>query len=261
MRRQLRRGTYVLPSLFTTGNIILGFAAIICGFRGDFHTAAMLVFIAGVLDGLDGRLARLVGTESEFGKEFDSLADVLTFGAAPALLIYLWGLHELGRPGWLVPLFFLLCAAVRLARYNVQTKVVDSRFFVGLPAPMAGAGMISPLLLISGKNSPVPVTRELEIAMLVAVAVVGSLMVSTFRYPSGKKLDLRRRVSYRFALMLAAGILVLTYRPAAVIVATVLLYILSGPGSWLVGRLRRRPAKALVDAQGAPADAEELETS
>ncbi len=239
VRRRLRRGAYLLPSLFTTGSIILGFAAVVRGLGGDFHTAAVLIIIAGFLDGLDGRLARLIHTESDFGKEFDSLADVLTFGSAPALLLYLWGLRDLGRIGWLVPLFFLLCATVRLARFNVQTKVVDSRSFVGLPTP-AAAGTIIALLLLISEEVPQPPPRWLAVAMLLALAIVGALMVSTFRYPSGKKIDLRQRVSYRFALVLAAGILVLVSRPSAFFVAAGVLYTASGPWAWLAGRLRRR---------------------
>ncbi len=239
VRRRLRRGAYLLPSLFTSGSIILGFAAVVRGLQGNFHTAAVLVIIAGFLDGLDGRLARLVHTESEFGKQFDSLADALTFGSTPALLLYLWGFNDLGRVGWLVPLFFLLCATVRLARFNVQTKVVDSRYFVGLPAPAAAGVIVALLLLITEELAGAP-PRWLVIAMLVAMAVAGGLMVSTFRYPSTKKIDLRQRVSYRFALVLAAGILVLVLRPAAFFVAAGVLYTAAGPGTWLAGRLLRR---------------------
>ena len=120
--RKLRRGAYLLPSLFTVGTIVLGFYAVIRGLRGDFASAALMIILAGVLDNLDGRIARLTNTDSDFGREFDSLADVLTFGAAPALLAHLWGFRELGRVGWLLPLFFLVCATTRLARFNVQTK-------------------------------------------------------------------------------------------------------------------------------------------
>ena len=142
--RRLRRGAYLLPSLFTIGNMLLGFYAIVLGFRGAdlgsaglFQRAALLVFAAGLLDGLDGRIARMTGTDSDFGREYDSLADLLTFGVAPALLTYAWGLRELLRFGWLVPLFFVVCCATRLARFNIQVRVVDSRRFVGLPAPAA----------------------------------------------------------------------------------------------------------------------------
>src|SRR5690349_12758670 len=140
--RGIRRGAYLLPSLFTIGNMLLGFYAVVCGLNDRaFGKGALLVFFAAILDSLDGRLARMTGTESDFGKEYDSLADVITFGAAPALLTYLWGIRDLAREAWLIPVFFMVCTATRLARFNVQTRVVDSRYFVGLPTP-AAAGTI-----------------------------------------------------------------------------------------------------------------------
>ncbi len=129
----IRRGAYLLPSLFTMGNMVLGFYAIVCGLDGSFRKGALLVFLAAFLDSIDGRIARMTGTESDFGKEYDSLADVITFGAAPAMLTYLWGLRAFDRDAWLLAVFFMVCTATRLARFNVQTRVVDSRYFVGLP--------------------------------------------------------------------------------------------------------------------------------
>ncbi len=235
-RRRLRRGAYLLPSVFTIGNILLGFYAITLGLRGSFQHAAVMIFIAGILDALDGRIARLAGTASDFGREFDSLADVLTFGASPALLSYLWGLHEIGRVGWLVPLFFLVCTATRLARFNVQTRVVDSRFFVGLPAPAAAAGIASILFF-----APDHQWRAWVAALLLAALLsLGALMVSTFRYRSFKQLDLKRRWSYRAALPLAIVLLVVAYHPPAVFLALATLYILSGPSAWLWGYLHRK---------------------
>ncbi|HBL32025.1 MAG TPA: CDP-diacylglycerol--serine O-phosphatidyltransferase, partial [Acidobacteria bacterium] len=148
---RLRRGAYLLPSLFTICNMLLGFYAIILGLRQDFRMAALLVFIAAIVDTLDGRIARMTGTESDFGREYDSLADVITFGATPALLTYLWGLRLFDRDAWLIPLFYMVCAATRLARFNVQTKVVDYRFFVGLPVP-AAAGTICSILFFAPDN-------------------------------------------------------------------------------------------------------------
>ncbi len=242
VRQRLRRGTYLLPSIFTMGNIMLGFAAIVRGLDGDFRDAAILILFAVVLDGLDGRIARLTGTESDFGKEFDSLADVISFGTAPALLAFLWGLQEYGRIGWLVPLYFLICTSIRLARFNVQTKKVDSKSFVGLPSP-AAAGTVCWLLFLSGEWFGEIPPKWLEVVMLLSLVVVGSLMVSTFRYPSLKKIDLRQRVSYRVALLVAAGILVLAVRPAVFLLSASLIYTLAGPWGFVAGRLRRRPSK------------------
>jgi CDP-diacylglycerol---serine O-phosphatidyltransferase len=269
----VRRGAYLLPSLFTIGNFLLGFYAIVLGLRTaglvppdprfaephtGFAVAALLVFSAGILDGLDGRIARLIGTESDFGKEYDSLADVFTFGVAPALLTYLWGLHEWGRIGWLVPFFYLVCTATRLARFNVQTRVVDPRYFVGLPTP-AAAGTICSILFFAPDSSWSRSWRESElrtwaqVLVLVALLVIGALMVSTFRYTSFKKLDFRRRWSYRAFVPIAAIVLVIAIKPRAAFLVMALLYTLSGPVGYLLSRLRQRAGPARAEAPpGAP---------
>ncbi len=239
VRQRLRRGGFLLPSAFTVGNILLGFYAIVRGFRGDFQEAALLVFGAGVLDSLDGRIARLTGTESDFGREYDSLADVLTFGATPALLTFFWQLRFLGRIGWIIPLFFVVCAATRLARFNVQTKVVDGRFFVGLPVPAAASGICSMLFFMPRADAG-PYEGLPALLMCAALLVLGTLMVSTFRYRSFKQIDLRQPWSYRWVLPLAAAVLVIAYHPPAFFLIVTLLYGLSGPVGWLVGRFRPR---------------------
>jgi len=237
---RFRRGAYLLPSAFTIGNMLLGFYAIVRAYRGDFKEAAVMVMIAGVLDGLDGRIARLTGTDSEFGKEYDSLADVFTFGVAPALLSYFWGLDEHGRLGWLIPLFFLVCTATRLARFNVQAKVVDSRYFVGLPSPAAAGGVVSALFF-----APSDDWKPWAAAGLAGTLVIlGSLMVSTFRYRSFKKINLRQRWSYRIMLPVAAVLLVAAYHPPAFFLAVAAAYTISGPVGWLMGRISRKPAAA-----------------
>ena len=180
VRQRLRRGGYLLPSAFTVGNLLLGFYAIVRGFRGDFPQAALLIVGAGVLGSWTARIARLTGTESDFGREYDSLADVVTFGAAPALLAFFWQLRFLGRIGWIIPAFYLVCAATRLARFNVQTKVVDSRFFVGLPVPAAASAICSILFFLPRPGfSPYP-----GLLMNSSLLLLGVLMVSTFRYRS-----------------------------------------------------------------------------
>jgi CDP-diacylglycerol--serine O-phosphatidyltransferase len=231
---KLRRGAYLLPSLFTLGTIVLGFYAVIRGLRGDFASAALMIILAGVLDNLDGRIARLTNTDSAFGKEFDSLADVLTFGAAPALVAHLWGFRELGRLGWLLPLFFLVCATTRLARFNVQTKAVDRRYFVGLPVP-AAAGSVAAIVFIAPDSQW---QSWLPTLLLAALGWLGLLMVSTFRYRSFKELDLRKRWSYRAAPVLAAFVLLMIYHPSAFFLSAAILYTSSGPIGWVVARLR-----------------------
>lgn len=231
-RKLPRRGAYMLPSVLTMGNILLGFYALICGMRGDFQRAALLIFAAALIDALDGRLARLTGTESAFGREFDSLADVLTFGATPAVLTYIWGLRDLGRIGWLVPLCYLVCTAARLARFNVQTKPVDSRYFVGLPSPAAACALAS-LLFFAPTG---PYWRWGALILMLALLFLGGLMLSTFRFWSAKRIDLRQRWSYRMIFPLAAVLLVVAYQPHAVFLAIAVLYTFSAPVLWLRGR-------------------------
>jgi CDP-diacylglycerol---serine O-phosphatidyltransferase len=256
-RERLRRGIYLLPSLFTTGNIFLGFWAVIRGLRGDFGHAALAIFAAALLDAIDGRIARMTGTESEFGKELDSLADVLTFGMAPALLAFLWGLHEFPRIGWLIPLFFVVCGATRLARFNVQTKVVDKRYFAGLPIP-AAAGTVTAVMFFDPERDW---RTWMAVFLLVVMASVAFLMVSTFRYRSFKQLDLRRRRSYRAALFPALILLLIAWKPQIVLATLALTYTVSAPLEWVFGRLRGRgghepPAPAATADQPAagPAD-------
>lgn len=233
-RRRLRRGVYLLPSAFTMGNIFLGFWAVISGLRGNFGVGALAVFGAGLLDAVDGRIARLTGTESEFGKEFDSLADVITFGMTPALLAFLWGLNEFPRLGWLVPLFFVVCGATRLARFNVQTKVADSRYFAGLPIPAAAGTVVSVLFFDPDREW----RSWIAGAVLVGMAIVGALMVSTFRYRSFKKLDLRQRRSYRIALLLVTVLVLIAWKPHIFLCAFALVYAASAPLEWAFHRMR-----------------------
>lgn len=209
------------------------------GLRGDFNVAAILVAGAAILDSLDGRIARLTGTESEFGREFDSLADVLTFGFVPALLAYLWGLDTLGRLGWLAPLFYLVCCATRLARYNVKVQQVDRRYFVGIPSP-AAACMVASLLLFAPEDDW---KVWGNILVLATVLVVGGLMVSTFRYLSFGSIDLRQRWSYRGAIWWAAGLLAFAFRPTAALLAAAIVYTGLPPAAWAIRRLRGKPRR------------------
>jgi CDP-diacylglycerol--serine O-phosphatidyltransferase len=237
LSRRLRRGAYLLPSLFTIGNVLLGFYAIVCGLIGNFQRAALVVFVAAITDSLDGAVARMTNTETEFGKEFDSLADVITFGVAPGLLTYLWGVRDLAPRAWLIPLFYVVATATRLARFNVQTKVAERGYFVGLPTPAAALAICSLLFF-----APDSAWRDwMEALVAVALLVVGVLMVSTLRYVSFKKLDLRQRWSYRMALPLAAIVVVVFTLPQATFLVIALLYALSAPASYLLSRLRRRP--------------------
>jgi CDP-diacylglycerol---serine O-phosphatidyltransferase len=249
-RHGIRRGAYLLPSLFTMGNMVLGFYAMILGLQSRFWLAAVAIFAAAFLDAFDGRIARMTGTESDFGKEYDSLADVITFGAAPALLSYLWGLRDLNEDSWLLSVFFMVCCATRLARFNVQSKVVDSRYFVGLPTP-AGAACICSILLFAPTYKD-DVKVFMQVFMGTALLLVGVLMVSTFRYVSGKSFDLRQRWSYRAFIPIAAVLLVILYLRSATLLSIVLLYTLSGPVSALMARLRHRDPGAPEELPPSP---------
>lgn len=238
---RVRRGAYLLPSAFTIGNMLLGFYAVVLGIRGAFQgepgafgTAALVVFAAAVLDTLDGRIARLTGSDSAFGREYDSLADVATFGMVPALLAYLWGLGELGRVGWLVPLFYFVCTATRLARFNVQTAPGSDRWFVGLPAPAAAGVVCSALFLVPDSEW----RSWLNLALLGVLVVVGALEVSTFRYWSPKQMHFRERRSYRMVLPLAAAILLISLQPRLFFPVFAAVYAMSGPIGWVARRLR-----------------------
>ncbi len=247
--RRFRRGASLLPSLFTTGNLFLGFWSIVRTLDGQFKEAALLVGGAVVLDMLDGRIARLTNTQSEFGAQLDSLADAVSFGVAPALLAYVWSLFLVPRAGWPAAFLFLVCGVMRLARFNVQRQVADARFFVGLPIP-AGAAQLAAIVFVS--EGP-PTARWQAALMLALVVVLAFLMVSTFRYHSFKGFDLRRRRSYMTVLGIALLFLLIAAHPEASLLSVTSLYTVSGPLAWAVGALRRRKEPPAHPAEVQPA--------
>lgn len=231
----LRKGAAILPTLFTIGNLFLGFSAIIHALRLDFETAAQLIVVAVIFDMLDGRIARLTGTTSEFGAQLDSLADVVSFGVAPAIIAYQWGLATLHK-SFLAAFFFVMCAAIRLARFNVQRKVVDGRYFVGLPSPAAAGFVISIVYF-----HPEPLTDRVGAALTMTLLVVGAfLMVSTLRYWSFKTFDLKSRRSYFAMVGIAALLALVATEPAWALLAWACGYTASGPVAYLMGLLRRK---------------------
>jgi CDP-diacylglycerol--serine O-phosphatidyltransferase len=234
--RRLRRGAYLLPSLFTMGNMFCGYACIVYSMRGEFGTAAPFIGVAMLLDMLDGRVARMTNSTSDFGVEFDSLADVISFGMAPAILSFTWGLQPLGRIGWAVGFVFVAAAAVRLARFNIQTGSQDKRFFVGMPSPAAAAVPAATVFLYpAGFRAPLH-----SIAVLAMVLVPALLMVSTIRFRSFKTFDLQSRRSYPVLLLLALAIAVLAAQPEYLLVVLAYGYLASGVLAWAWSRLRRR---------------------
>lgn len=223
-----RQGIYLLPNLLTTGNLFCGFYAIIAAQAGFTAYACIAIFVAMLLDALDGRVARLTNTESKFGEQYDSLSDIVTFGISPAMLAYSWTLHGLGKVGWMVAFIYAACAALRLARFNAQIEVTDSRYFTGLPSPAAAAlvaGMVWALTDYGINGDSIIVTCIVAII----VAMAGVLMFSNVRYHSFKKIDLKGRVHFIFMLVIVLVFAVIFTDPPGVLMPVFLGYACSGP--------------------------------
>lgn len=239
-RKVRHRGVYLLPNLFTTANLFAGFFSIVSAMNGKFEIAAITVFVAMVLDGLDGRVARLTNTQSAFGAEYDSLSDMVAFGLAPALLAYKWALSGLGNVGLTVAFIYAACAALRLARFNTQIGKVDKRFFIGLASPAAAgvvAGTVWALKDFGVDGVDMPVLVVLLFALLVAAA--GALMVSNIKYHSFKDLDLKGRVPFVAILVVVLVFAVIFSDPPRILLLIFLAYAASGPVQRLL-QVRRR---------------------
>ena len=256
--RRFRRGVYLLPSMFTMGNMFCGYACIVYSMRGEFATAAPLIGFAMVLDMLDGRIARMTGATSDFGIEFDSLADVISFGIAPAVLAFTWGLQPLGRLGWAIGFLFLAAAAVRLARFNIQSGSQDKRYFVGLPSPAAAAVPAATVYAYpAGFQTPV---EAVPVTALVIVPAL--LMVSTIRFRSFKTFDLQARRSYSVLLLFAVALALVAAQPQYLLVALAYCYLASAFVEMGWSRLHRKPAAAhdAADAAHAPSHSDQRAT-
>jgi CDP-diacylglycerol--serine O-phosphatidyltransferase len=235
-QRRLRRGVYLLPSLFTLGNMFCGYCCIVYAMRGEFVTAAPFIGLAIVVDMLDGRIARMTGTESAFGVEFDSLADIISFGLAPAILAFTWGLQPLGRLGWAAGFIYLAAAAVRLARFNIQSGSHDKRFFAGMPSPAAASVPAATVYFYPwGFHS---YAEALPVLAMVIVPAV--LMVSTIRFRSFKNVDLRTRRSYPILFVIAVGLALLAAQPEIILIVMAYTYLASAFVEIAWHRARRR---------------------
>lgn len=240
-----RGGIYLLPNLLTTAALFAGFFAIVASINGRFESAAIAIFIAMLLDGLDGRVARLTNTQSEFGAQYDSLADMISFGLAPALVMYQWALFDMGKLGWLAAFIYTAGAALRLARFNTQIGIADKRYFQGLPSPSAAA-IIAGLVWVGGLHgSP---GELLKPSALLVTIVAGLLMVSNIRYHSFKGIDLRGRVPFVATLIIVLIIVFVTIHPPLVLFSAFSLYAVSGPVLTLV-HLRRHRAERRKSGQ------------
>ncbi len=238
-----RRGAYLLPNLLTTGCLFSGFYAIVAAIDKNFAPAGMAVFVAMIFDGLDGRIARLTRTETTFGKEYDSLADMVAFGLAPAIVTYQWGVvriaeygREWGRFGWLAAFFYAVAAALRLARFNARSATADKRYFEGLPSPSAAAIVAAFVWFSSDWREPGQI--GLITAFLVTVTA-GLLMVSSFSYPSFKQFDMDRRIKRAYMIIVPLFFVLIAMEPATMLLSMFATYAVSAPVLWAWRRIRR----------------------
>jgi CDP-diacylglycerol--serine O-phosphatidyltransferase len=235
-----RRGVYLLPNLFTSAALFAGFYAVLAAMHGRFEGAALAIFVAMVLDGLDGRVARLTNTQSDFGAQYDSLSDMVAFGVAPALVAYEWALRGLGKAGWLAAFVYTAAAALRLARFNTQIGVADKRYFQGLPSPSAAA-IIAAGVWIGAEQGIDGSDASWAVALITTFA--GLLMVSNFRFHSFKQIDLRGRVPFVFAVVVMLAYAVVLLQPPVVLFVGFSVYAISGPVLTLVRRRKRRASR------------------
>jgi CDP-diacylglycerol--serine O-phosphatidyltransferase len=256
-RGERRRAIFVLPNLVTTAALLLGFWSITHSFHGRFGLAALAIVLAGVADMLDGRIARATRTQSKFGVQYDSLSDLLSFGVAPSLLVYSWALEPLGRRGWVIAALFTICAALRLARFNVQTDLPARTRYQGLPSTTAGGMVAVSVWFVAWLGQEPPFGRALGGAVAAGFSALALLMVSGIPYPSWKSLPLSGPRAFPTLLALIVGVvlLLLYQEPAFFLIGS--LYILSGPALWLGARrarARREPSGAASDPQESPTD-------
>lgn len=237
--KQQRRGIYLLPNLFTTAGLFAGFYAIVAAIRGDFEAAAIAIFVAMIMDGLDGRIARMTNTQSAFGAEYDSLSDMIAFGLAPALVIFLWAFLDMGKFGWMIAFIYAACAALRLARFNTQIGTADKRYFQGLPSPAAAACVAGWVWLGTNRGIDPAILGHIAVPITFFCAI---LMVSSMRYYSFKDLDLKNRVPFIKMLALVLIFALIANDPPLMLFAIFLIYAISGPVITLV-KLRQRKSE------------------
>lgn len=250
----LRRGVYLLPNLLTTGGLFAGFYSVVASLHGEFQVAAVAILVANLFDALDGRVARLTRTTTRFGIEYDSLADLVAFGVAPAMLIYRWALEPWGSWGWLASALYLTCAALRLARFNVQFDSVEKRHFIGLPTPAAAEAIAATVLIFYRFGAYGPTDKHL-LLLLLTYGLAG-LMVSTLPYFSFKETDLLRRQPFWTLLVAILLLKLLVAEPQIFLFVGFYGYALSGPARllWVLWRRstsRRHPSSVALSSSSA----------
>ena len=255
-----RRGIYLLPNLFTTAALFGGFFAILASMNGNFEHAAMAIFVAMILDGLDGRVARMTNTQSNFGAEYDSLADMVSFGLAPSLVVYQWALTDLGKAGWLAAFVYTAGTALRLARFNTQIGIADKRYFQGLPSPAAAAIMAGTVWV--GVDNQIAGNDIGLLAAFVSVAA-GLLMVSNVRYHSFKEIGFRDKVPFFMMVVIMLGFAIVLLQPPLVLFLVFMGYAVSGPVFTVLKLKQHREErqKALLEEAKADSDLVEADHS
>ncbi|MET0381899.1 MAG: CDP-diacylglycerol--serine O-phosphatidyltransferase [Burkholderiaceae bacterium] len=249
VRRARRKGVYILPNLFTLAALFGGFYAIVMAMNGRFEQSCYGVFCAMVLDSLDGRVARMTNTQSAFGAEMDSLSDMVSFGAAPALIVYEWAMKGLGKAGWCIAFLYCACAALRLARFNTNLAIVDRRYFQGLPSPAAAALVVGFIWVVVdrlGSGADVNADVALSWAAAAFTCYAGLTMVVNVPFYSFKDLSLKRSVPFVVIVLIALGIGIINLYPARIIFAIFCLYGLSGYAVYAYKRSKGRPVSVIA---------------
>ena len=242
-KRNISRGIYILPSIFTSLSLFSGFYSITAALNGNFIHASWAIIIAGLFDAADGRIARLTRSVSKFGEHYDSLVDMISFGAAPAILIYLWALQPYGRWGWLATFLYVICVALRLARFNVQTAAEEKKYFQGLPSPPS-AVMISMTVIFFGSLG---ITEVVSIVMPLLTCFLALLMVSTVRYHSFKDFDFRKRRPFNVLVSLVLLLIIFLGEPEISVFSGAVIYTLSGPIEYLFNLRKKKLSNTIVE--------------
>ncbi|KTC86136.1 MULTISPECIES: CDP-diacylglycerol--serine O-phosphatidyltransferase [Legionella] len=248
-QKESHSGIYLLPNLFTTASLFAAFYSIVASLKAQYEVAAVAIFIGMIADGLDGRIARLTNTQTAFGGEYDSLSDMVTFGVAPALLMYSWNLHKLGKIGWLVAFMFTAAVALRLARFNTQLAVADKRYFQGLACPPAAA-IVSSFCWFCYQNQLEHFAIAIITAIIAVIAAV--LMVSNIRYYSFKEVDFKGKVPFLYLLLMIILFVAIAVYPSLVLFMSALIYALSGPLQTLVALHRMRKQRKQLAKEKQP---------
>jgi len=245
-KKNLKKGIFLLPNLLTSMSLLGGFYAIMACIDGKYDHAAIAILISAVIDALDGRIARLTHTTSKFGAEYDSLADLVAFGLAPGVLIFTWALHSFGRYGWLAAFLYVVCGALRLARFNVQISTVESKRFNGLPIPAAAALIATTVLLFYSIGKGQDMAKHITVLLL--IYGLAFLMISNVKFYSFKELDLKRRMPFSLLVGLIFLIVLITAEPPLMLFILFLGYALSGPIAWVLHwKKRQNHARSMAD--------------